>query len=144
MPRNTNVFAPTFAGTGIVRSGNIQKDPRYGKNPPYKGMPAGHLPVVSYLAVPVKSHSGDVLGGLFFGHADEDVFGETEEKVAEALAGHAAVAIDNVRLYESLERDRAALRSEERRYRSLVLATPTRQAIAISDASGSIVQESAS
>ncbi|HWW60472.1 MAG TPA: GAF domain-containing protein, partial [Thermoanaerobaculia bacterium] len=138
MPRNTPVFAPTFAGTGIVRSANIHKDPRYGKNAPYHGMPAGHLPVVSYLAVPVQSRTGEVIGGLFFGHADEGVFGETEEKVADALAGHAAVAIDNVRLYDSLVRDRAALGKEERRYRSLVLATPTRQAIAVCAADGSI------
>ena len=138
MPRNTDVFAPTFAGTGIVRSANILADPRYGKNAPYHGMPAGHLPVVSYLAVPVKSRTGEVLGGLFFGHPDEGVFGETEEKIAEALAGHAAVALDNVRLYESLERDRAALRKEERRYRSLVLATPTRQAIATATPDGSL------
>ena len=138
MPRNTPVFAPTFAGSGIVRSPNIHKDPRYGKNAPYHGMPAGHLPVVSYLAVPVHSRTGEVLGGLFFGHADEGVFGETEEKVADALAGHAAVAIDNVRLYDSLVRDRAALGKEERRYRSLVLATPTRQAIAVSAPDGSV------
>jgi PAS domain S-box-containing protein len=144
MPRNTEVFAPTFAGTGIIRSANILKDPRYGKNAPYHGMPAGHLPVVSYLAVPVKSRTGEVLGGLFFGHSEEGVFGETEEKVADALAGHAAVAIDNVRLYESLERDRAALRKEERRYRSLVLATPTRQAIAIQDPEGGVIQDSPS
>ena len=144
MPRNTEVFAPTFAGTGIVRSANIQRDPRYGRNAPYYGMPRGHLPVVSYLAVPVKSRTGEVLGGLFFGHAEEAVFGETEEKVAEALASHAAVAIDNVRLYEALERDRTALRREERRYRSLVLATPTRQAIFVTDAAGVAVQPSAS
>ena len=30
-------------------------------------MPPGHLPVRSYLAAPVKSQSGEVLGGLFFG-----------------------------------------------------------------------------
>src|SRR3546814_5559222 len=28
MPRNTAVFAPTFDGTGIVRSDDIRKDPR--------------------------------------------------------------------------------------------------------------------
>jgi GAF domain-containing protein len=33
-------------------------------------MPQGHLPVRSYLAVPVVSRSGEVLGGLFFGHAE--------------------------------------------------------------------------
>ena len=35
---------------------------------------AGHLPVRSYLAVPVISRSGGVIGGLFFGHADAGVF----------------------------------------------------------------------
>ena len=32
--------------------------------------PQGHLPVRSYLAVPVVSRTGEVLGGLFFGHAE--------------------------------------------------------------------------
>ena len=41
MPRNTAVFAPTFRGEGIVRSGDIRKDPRYGKNDPHFGMPQG-------------------------------------------------------------------------------------------------------
>jgi PAS domain S-box-containing protein len=144
MPRNTHVFAPTFAGTGIMRSANILQDPRYGKNAPYFGMPKGHLPVVSYLAVPVMSHTGEVIGGLFFGHPAEAVFGETEEQVVAALAGHAAVAIDNVRLYEGLERDRTKLRKDESRYRSLVLSTPTRQAIAVINADGTSNDGSAS
>ena len=144
MPRNTAIFAPTFAATAVVRSPNILKDSRYGKNPPYHGMPKGHLPVVSYLAVPVMSRSGEVLGGLFFGHPAEDVFGETEEKVAEALAGHAGVAIDNVRLYERLEKDRAVLRKEERRYRSLVVATPSRQAIMVMNPEGLLADDSPS
>ena len=144
MPRNTAVFAPTFSGSGIFRSSNIMKDPRYGRNAPYFGMPAGHLPVVSYLALPVISHTNEVIGGLFFGHAEEGVFGETEEKIAEALAGHAAVAIDNVRLYERLERDRAAVRKEESRYRSLVLTTHTRQAILLASPEGVVVEDSPS
>src|SRR6201997_5340528 len=41
MPRNTAVFAPTFAGDGIVRSDDITKDERYGKNDPHYGMPKG-------------------------------------------------------------------------------------------------------
>ena len=53
MPRNTAVFGPTFNGEGIVRSDDIKLDPRYGQNAPRKGMPDGHLPVASYLAVPV-------------------------------------------------------------------------------------------
>ena len=34
------VFAPTFAGEGPVRSDDITRDPRYGKNPPHSGMPS--------------------------------------------------------------------------------------------------------
>ena len=63
-PRPTPVFAPTFHGTAIVRSDDITKDPRYGQKSPHHGMPAGHLPVRSYLAVPVMSRTGDVIGGL--------------------------------------------------------------------------------
>ena len=37
-------------------------------------MPEGHLPVRSYLAAPVVSRTGEVLGGLFFGHPEPDVF----------------------------------------------------------------------
>jgi hypothetical protein len=55
MPRNTGVFEPTFHGKGPVRSDDILKDARYGKNAPYYGMPKGHLPVRSYLAVPIDN-----------------------------------------------------------------------------------------
>ncbi len=68
-PRATAVFAPTFHGKGPVRLDDVTKDPRYGQNAPYYGMPAGHLPVRSYLAVPVKGVTGEVLGGLFLGHS---------------------------------------------------------------------------
>jgi GAF domain-containing protein len=70
MPRNTEVFEPGFLGEGIVRSADITKDPRYATNEPYFGMPDGHLPVRSYLAAPVISRSGGVLGSLFFGHPE--------------------------------------------------------------------------
>lgn len=68
-PRATALFAPTFFGEGPVRIADVTQDPRYAQNPPYYGMPDGHLPVRSYLAVPVKGLAGDVIGGLFFGHS---------------------------------------------------------------------------
>ena len=113
MPRNTAVFAPTFGGEGIVRSDDITKDPRYGQNAPRKGMPEGHLPVRSYLAVPVVSRSGAVTGGLFFGHADVGVFDDRSERGLEGLAAEAAVAIDNSRLFRALERELAQRRKAE-------------------------------
>ena len=111
-PRPTPVFAPTFKGDGVVRSDDITQDSRYGKNPPNQGMPEGHLPVRSYLAVPVTSRSGEVIGGLFFGHSDPGVFDEPSERLMLGLAGQAAIAIDNSRLYESVQR--ANLTLEER------------------------------
>ena len=79
MPRNTAVFDPTFRGESVVRSADIRRDPRYGKSAPHYGMPRGHLPVVSYLAVPVRSANGTVHGGLFFGHEQPEVFSEDTE-----------------------------------------------------------------
>ena len=108
MPRNTAVFEPTFRGTGVVRSGDILADPRYGHNAPFKGMPPGHLPVRSYLAVPVISRSGEVLGGLFFGHSKPDRFTPLAERLMLSIAAQAAVAIDNARLFQASQRELAA------------------------------------
>ena len=113
MPRATAVFAPTFHGTEVIRSADITKDPRYGKNAPYYGKPAGHLPVVSYLAVPVLSRSGIVLGGLFFGHSRPDVFTQRDERLVVGTAAWAAVAMDNARLLA----DAVAARDEAERAR---------------------------
>ena len=98
-PRATAVFAPTFHGDGVVRLDDVTQDPRYGKNPPYHGMPEGHLPVRSYLAVPVKAASGEVLGGLFFGHSRVGVFTEQHERLATGIAAWASLALENARLY---------------------------------------------
>ncbi|WLS05178.1 response regulator [Shinella oryzae] len=105
MPRNTEVFSPTFGGEGIVRSDDITKDPRYGKSAPYHGMPQGHLPVCSYLAAPVISRSGEVLGGLFFGHSQPGMFTDRAEWLVAGIAAQAAIAIDNARLYQAAQRE---------------------------------------
>jgi len=110
MPRNTAVFAPTFKGEGVVRSDDILDDPRYGRSPPYHGMPPGHLPVRSYLAVPVASRASEVHGGLFFGHPEPGVFTRRDELVVESIAALAATAIDNARLFQANERAREELR----------------------------------
>jgi PAS domain S-box-containing protein len=105
MPRNTAVFEPTFKGEGVIRSDDILLDPRYGKSEPYRGMPAGHLPVRSYMAVPVVSRSGEVIGGLFFGHAEPGRFEVEHENLLIGIAGQAATAIDNARLFQARERE---------------------------------------
>jgi PAS domain S-box-containing protein len=108
-PRATEVFGPTFRGEGVVRSDDITKDPRYGRNAPHKGMPDGHLPVRSYLAVPVTSREGVVIGGLFYAHPEPGIFLEETEALLLGLAGQAAVAIDNARLFEAAQRANQSL-----------------------------------
>src|SRR4029079_15497848 len=82
MPRNTQVFGPTFRGEGVVRLDDVTLDPRFGQNAPYHGMPERHLPVRSYLAVPVTSRAGEVLAALFFGHSRAAVFTARAERLA--------------------------------------------------------------
>ena len=112
MPRNTKVFGPTFRGEGIVRSDDITKDPRFGQNPPYHGHPKGHLPVKSYLAAPVISRTGEVIGGLFFGDERIGVFTERAERLLEGLAAQAAIGIDNARLFQAAQRLNQTLEQE--------------------------------
>ncbi len=103
MPRATPLFAPTYEGKGSLRIDDVLADERYGKWAPHHGMPRGHLPVRSYLAVPVVSRTGDVIGALFFGHSTPGVFTERIERTVSGIAAQAAVAIDNARLYERVK-----------------------------------------
>ena len=119
MPRSTAVFHPTFAGEGVVRSDDITKDPRYGKNDPHFGMPKGHLPVRSYLAVSVMSRSGDVIGGLFFGHQEPGRFSERHEQLMTGIAAQAAIGIDNARLFQAVQRELASRERADRALRML-------------------------
>lgn len=136
MPRHTQIFGPTFTDHRVVRSDDITVDPRYGKNAPYKGMPEGHLPVRSYLGVPVRSHSGEVLGGLLFGHADVGVFKPDHETLVVGVAGQAATAIDNARLFQDAEREVGERRLAEKALQDLIEALPG--AVYTTDANGVI------
>ncbi|MBX2926141.1 MAG: MEKHLA domain-containing protein [Chitinophagaceae bacterium] len=99
---STALFNPAFEGAAIIRSDNIAKDPRYGENKPHSGMPGSCLPIVSYLAVPVFSKNGGIIGGLFFGHPEEAAFNPEHEELAVNIASLAAIALDNAQLYHEI------------------------------------------
>jgi len=114
LPRNTALFGPTFRGERIIRLDDVKQDARYGRNAPHHGMPLGHLPVTSYLAVPVVSRNGEVIGGLFLGHEQPAMFPERLEPIMAGLAAQLAIAIDNARLLEQEQRARAAAEAASR------------------------------
>jgi signal transduction histidine kinase/CheY-like chemotaxis protein len=110
LQRQAELSGPTFSGQGIVRIDDVTKDPRYGKTAPHHGMSTGHLPVTSYLAVPVVSRFGEVFGGLIFGHEQPAVFSERVERIMAGIAAQTAIAIDNAGL---IEREQRASRAKD-------------------------------
>ncbi len=120
MPRKVALFEPAFVGNEIVRSDDIRKDARFGNNALDRGMPEGELSVVSYLAVPVISSGGDVLGAFFFGHDEPGTFQEETEGLIAAIASQAAAAIDNARLHRATEIEIAQRRRAEQANELLV------------------------
>lgn len=103
MPRHTEMFKPTFVDKQVIRIDDITKFSGHGTNAPYYGTPKGHSPVVSYLAVPVVSKSGSVIGGLLYGHPEPGVFSEEHELMVVNIAAQAAVSLDNSKLFEQVK-----------------------------------------
>jgi two-component sensor histidine kinase len=103
--------------TGFVRIPDVFNDPLYGQNS-HRGLPTGHLPVRSYMAVPVSSRNGTRIGSLLFGHPNVGVFTETHEQVVIGLAAMAAVAMDNASLYLAAQREIVERREAELALRS--------------------------
>ena len=120
-PCNIVLLDPTVRGHGIIRSADIRQDPRYKTNAPHFAMPHEFRSVVSYLAVPVISRSGEVLGGLFFGHEHPSVFTARTEQLVAGIASQAAIAIDNANLFRAAQTELAERRRVEQ-HQELLLA----------------------
>jgi PAS domain S-box-containing protein len=99
MPQSPDLFEATFHGEHMVRCDDLTQDSRYGANLP-PGIPKGELLVRSYLAAPVVARSGEVLGGLFFGHSLPGRFTEAHAEIVTGIAAQASIAMDNARLFE--------------------------------------------
>jgi len=118
-PRGTAAdLAASFGrSAGMVRYEDIRAvnitDTGYNENAPLFAVPPC-LNVRSYLAAPVISRSGEVIGGLFFGHENAGVFTEAHERIVSRVSTQAAIAIDNARLYKAAELARAQAQSISR------------------------------
>jgi signal transduction histidine kinase len=63
------------------------------------GFPPNHPPMRSFLGVPVAGR-GAVYGNLYLTEAPDGAFTDEDERIVVLLAGMAAVAIENARLYQ--------------------------------------------
>jgi len=95
----TGLFAPVFDSRGVVRIDDVTADSRSAMNRHGRSLVDGHVTVRSYLALPVTTRAGNVIGGLVFGHDRPDRFTERAQRIAMGLAANVATAMDNARLY---------------------------------------------
>ncbi len=75
-----------------------------GEHPLSVGFPPGHPPMGSFLGVPIL-YKGRCLGNLYLTNKiGAEEFTVADENQIEWLASHAAIAIENARLYEEVQR----------------------------------------
>jgi signal transduction histidine kinase len=98
LPRGRGILGVLIREAKSLRLHNLAEDPRS------VGFPPGHPPMRSFLGVPVMLR-GVAYGNLYLTekHGGED-FPKEDEELVTLLAGQAAVAIENARLYEASTR----------------------------------------
>lgn len=94
LPRVHGLLAAMLDTHDSYRTADITADPRF------QGWPPGHPDMRSFLGVPVVSQ-GVVIAAIYCtDKTTADVFDTGDQSCIELLAAHAAVAIDNARLWE--------------------------------------------
>ncbi len=94
LPRTHGMLGPMLADTRPYITDNIQRDPRF------EGWPRAHPDMRSFLGVPMVS-KGEVIGALYLTEKrGAQNFTDEDRRLIEMLAAHAAVSIENARLYE--------------------------------------------
>ena len=95
LPRGRGILGVLIRDAKSLRLSNLGDDPRS------VGFPPGHPPMRSFLGTPIVMR-GVAYGNLYLTEkSDGGGFTADDEQVAELLAGQAAAAIDNARLYQS-------------------------------------------
>lgn len=107
LPRGRGILGVLIRETKPLRLHDLAEDPRS------VGFPPGHPPMHGFLGVPIMLR-GVAYGNLYLTEKqDADDFTEEDEELLMLLAGQAAVAIENARLYEASTRWSRQLQSLE-------------------------------
>jgi signal transduction histidine kinase/ActR/RegA family two-component response regulator len=117
LPRLRALILTAFDSHAVIRIADILEEPSRSQLESQDGVPPGHAPIRSFLAVPVVGRAGALVGRLFFGHAEPGVFTERAERLTVGISAQAAIAIDNARMYEEAKHaaeERARLLEAER------------------------------
>ncbi len=96
-PQGKGLLGAVIHGQQPVRVMHIEEDPRS------VGVPGGHPVMNGFLGVPIIA-AGEALGNLYLTDKIGDEFNDADQRLIEMLAAHAAVAIQNARLYSQVER----------------------------------------
>jgi signal transduction histidine kinase len=97
-----------------------------GSHPDSYGFPPDHPQMTTFLGVPVRIR-GEAWGNLYLTDKEDGPFTEEDEEALLILADWAAIAIENARLYQGVERRRREL---ERAVRGLEATTEIARALA--------------
>jgi signal transduction histidine kinase len=98
LPRGKGILGVLIRDAEILRLHDLSDDPRS------VGFPPNHPPMHTFLGVPLHLR-GVAYGNLYLTEkADGADFSKEDEELVTLLAGQAAVAIENARLYESATR----------------------------------------
>jgi signal transduction histidine kinase len=118
-PQQRAAIGPLPQGHGLlgvlIKHGRPLRIPDIARDPHSHGFPPNHPPMKSLLGVPILFQDRPV-GDLYLtDKIDADEFSEEDQDLLMLLASHAAVAIENARLYEEVRaaRDRLQLWNEE-------------------------------
>ncbi len=95
LPRTHGLLGATLESRESYRTPDIKSDPRF------RGWwPAAHPVMASFLGVPIVSR-GEVVGAFYLTDKEgAPEFDAEDQRLIEMLAPHAAVAMENARLYE--------------------------------------------
>ena len=97
-PQGKGLLGAVIHNQQPVRVTRIEEDARS------VGMPEGHPAMNGFLGVPIVA-AGEALGNLYLTDKSKgDEFNDADQRLIEMLAAHAAVAIQNARLYSQVER----------------------------------------